>query len=502
MFSSSNVRTPGVRVGIRPDLHWLRSLLELDGLVVTVIALDAAVLALFAPTMLVQDSWLSFVDGRLIARSWLPHTDTLTHWTLGRSWVDQQWGAHLVLYEIVAHAGLVTALALGLVCIVSALAIVAVAARKLGASSPRTALGLLVPLVAAPWMMQLRAQSLALPLFAGVYALLALDAKRPSRRVLWVLPLLVVWANVHGSLALGVVLVALRGLDLLLRSSARWRGLTLLVCAPLSMLASPYGFRLVAYYRLMLFHPPLASFVQEWRPASASLATAAFFAAAFLVCAAWGSHPRSISLFEACALAVLLVAGLLAIRNAVWFGFAAALALSRLLDAAWPTRIGPTVSIKRMNRLIASAALAAVVVLGVVQAVRLPSALNRALPPSAAAAVAKAAGQHGLVLADDAHADWLLWEQPSLARRIDYDVRFELFDKAELQQIVLLKDGSHPVWRSCGSRARVVTLPAVADERTLVREGVLAPGWRTIVRIPGLVAISQPVRSVRGRCAL
>jgi hypothetical protein len=297
-------------------------------------------------------------------------------------------------------------------------------------------------------------------------------------------------------------LVALRGLDLLLRGSAKWRGLALLVCAPLSMLASPYGFRLVAYYRLMLFHPPLASFVQEWRPASASLATAAFFAAAFLVCAAWGSHPRAISLFEACALAVLLVAGLLAIRNAVWFGFAATVALSRLLEAAWPTRIGPTVSIKRMNRLIASAALAAAVVLGAVQAVRLPSALNRVFPPSAAAAVAKAAGPHGLVLADDAHADWLLWEQPSLARRIDYDVRFELFDKAELQQIVLLKNGSHPVWRSCGSQARVVTLPTVADERTLVREGVLAPGWRTIVQIPGLVAISQPVRSVRGRCAL
>ncbi|HEY4412201.1 MAG TPA: hypothetical protein VGN06_04315 [Gaiellaceae bacterium] len=485
-------RTPGVFT------RWL----EQDGLTVTVIALDAVLLAAFAAGMLVQDSWLSFVDGRLVARHWLPHVDTLTRWTLGRSWIDQQWAAHLLLYEVVAHAGLVVALALGVVCVVSALVIVAVAARKLGASSPRTAVAMLVPLVAAPWMTQLRAQSLALPLFAGVYALLVLDARRPGRRVLWTIPLLVIWANVHGSVALGAGLVALRGVELLLRRTAPVRGLALVVCAPLAMVASPYGFRLVAYYRLMLFHPPLASFVQEWHPAYVSIVTAGFFLAAFLVCAAWGAHPRAITAFEAVALAVLLVSGLLAVRNAVWFAFAAAVALSRLLDAVWPTRIDDSPSIRRMNRLVATVALVAVAVLSAVQAVRLPAALHRAFPPSAAAAVASAAGRDGVVLADDAHADWLLWEQPSLAGRIAYDVRFELFDRSELEELTLLRAGSHPIWRSCGSTASVVTFPNAAAELPLSREGVLAPGSRTLVRIPGFVAIRQPVRRTAARCAL
>ena len=476
--------------------------LDQDGLTVTVIALDAVLLAAFAAGMLVQDSWLSFVDGRLVARHWLPHVDTLTRWTLGRSWIDQQWAAHVLLYEVVAHAGLVVALALGVVCVVSALVIVAVAARKLGASSPRTAVAMLVPLVAAPWMTQLRAQSLALPLFAGVYALLVLDARRPGRRVLWAIPLLVLWANVHGSVALGAGLVALRGVELLLRRTAPVRGAALVVCAPLAMLASPYGFRLVAYYRLMLFHPPLASFVQEWRPAYASITTAGFFVAAFLVCAAWGAHPRSISPFEAVALAVLLLSALLAVRNAVWFAFAAAVALARLLDAVWPTRIDDSPSIRRMNRLVATAALSAVVVLAAVQAVRLPAALHRAFPASAAAAVASAAGRDGVVLADDAHADWLLWEQPSLAGRVAYDVRFELFDRNELEQLTLLRAGSHPIWRSCGSTASVVTFPNAAAEQPVLREGVLAPGSRTIVRIPGFVAIHQLVRHTGARCAL
>lgn len=492
-------RTPGV---VARWLVQFRSLLEQDGLAVTVIALDAGVLVALAAGMLVQDSWLSFVDGRLVAHHWLPHVDTLTRWTLGRSWIDQQWAAHLMLYEVAARVGLVGALALGVACVVSALAIVAVAARKLGASSPRTALGMLVPLVAAPWMTQLRAQSLALPLFAGVYALLVLDARRPGRRVLWTIPLLLIWANVHGSVTLGAGLVALRGAELLLRRTAPLRGSALLVCAPLAVLASPYGFRLAAYYRLMLFHPPLASFVQEWRPAYVSIATAAFFFSAFLVCAAWGAHPRAISSFEAFALVILLVSGLLAVRNAVWFAFAAAVALSRLLDAAWPTHIDDSPSIRRTNRLVATAALVAVAGLSAVQAVRLPAALHRAFPPSAAAAVASTAGHDGVVLADDAHADWLLWDQPVLAGRVAYDVRFELFDRNELEQLTLLRAGSHPIWRSCGSSASVVTFANVAAERPLSREGVLAAGSRTIVRLPGFVAIRQPVRHTGARCAL
>lgn len=480
----------------------VRDLLDRDGLAVTVIALDALALSVFAAGTLVQDSWLSFVDGRLIARHWLPHTDTLTHWTLGRSWVDQQWAAHVFLYEVVAHAGLVAAVAVGLACVLLAVVIVAVAARKLGASPSRTALAMLVPIIAAPWMMQLRAQSLALPLFSGVYALLALDARRPGRRVLWVVPLLVVWGNVHGSVALGVALTGFRGLELIVRRVAPWRGSALVVLSPLTMVASPYGIRLVAYYRLMLFHPPLASFVTEWRPAYVSLATAAFFVSAFLVCAAWGAHPRAISLFEAFALLMLLVAGLLAVRNAVWFGFAAAVALSRLLDAAWSTRIDDSVAIRRMNRLVGTTALAVAIVLAATQAARLPSALRRAFPPSAAAAVASAAGPHGIVLADDRHADWLLWEQPSLAGRVAYDVRFELFDKSELEQISLLKGGSQSVWRTCGSTASVVTFDGARGERPVLRERVLAKGSRVIVRAPGFIAVRQPVRAVRARCGL
>ena len=57
-----------------------------------------------------------------------------------------------------------------------------------------------------------RAQTLAFLLFALLLLLLLEDDVRPSRRVYLTLPLLVLWANVHGSVLLGAALVTLRGL--------------------------------------------------------------------------------------------------------------------------------------------------------------------------------------------------------------------------------------------------------------------------------------------------
>jgi hypothetical protein len=113
-------------------------------------------------------------------------------------------------------------------------------------------------------------------------------------------------------------------------------------------------------------------------------------------------------------------------------------------------------------------------------------------PPAAAARIAAAAGADGIVIADELDSDWLLWEQPSLAGRVAYDVRFELFGAREVGQIDLLDRVSHPVWRRCGSRARVVTFAGRQFLKVARREGVLAAGARVIVDTPRLVAVQQP----------
>jgi hypothetical protein len=475
-----------------------RHLLERDGLAVVVLALWTAALAVSLPSLLVQDSWLDFVDGRLVAEHGVPRVDTLTLWTLGRRWTDQQWGAHLVLYELAHRGGLPLVLGVGIACVIAALSILAGTTRTLGGSPRTTAIALALPLLATPWLAQLRAQTLALVLFAAVFGLLVSDSRRPGRRVLWVLPLLVVWANLHGSVALGAGLAALYGLSLAVSPASRLRGVVLLVGSPLALLASPYGFRLVAYYRLMLVDPALAHYVQEWKPPVLEASNAVFFISAVAIAGLWLVRRRSLTRFEQWSLPLLELAAFRAARNTVWFELAAVVALPRLLVSASRNEELP-LSIRRANVVLATAAVAvAALVLGL-ELAGATNRVDRGRPPAEAAAVAAAAGTHGVVLADDADADWLLWLEPSLAGRVAYDVRFELFNGQQLRDIQLLHEASPSLWRSCGALAQVVTFDSQADAQAA--RAVLTPGSRTIVDTSSFVAVVQPA-ATHPRCAL
>jgi hypothetical protein len=485
------IERPGA-LALPPVAARVRTLFERDALSIVVIATWTSVLALTMPLLVVQDTFLALVDGRLIAKHGLPHVDTLTYWTLGRSWTDQQWGAQLVLYQLAHHGGLVLAAVAGIACVVAALVAAAVATRKLGASSRSAAIGLLLPLIGYSSLTQVRTQSLALAPFVIVFGLLALDARRPGRRVLLVLPLLVLWANLHGSVALAAGLTALYGLTLLRRPAARRRAALLVVGAPLSVLASPYGLDLIGYYRTMLLHPPLAAFVQEWQPPSVEAATAGFFVSAFLLTALWARHQRVLTSFERWALPLLLVAAMTAVRNAVWFELAAAVSFPVLIDAAWPSQISLTQRVRRVNVLLASCAMCVALIVVAVQFARPATSLLQGRSPAAAAAVAAAAGVHGLVLADDADADWLLWQQPSLTGRVAFDVRFELFTRRELEQISGLRLASPTAWERCGATATVVTFEGSDELRLFRQAGVLAPGYRTIARGALFAAVVQP----------
>ncbi|MBA2424817.1 MAG: hypothetical protein H0V58_05600, partial [Actinobacteria bacterium] len=168
-------------------------------LVVLYAAFGIVFLTVFPPTLLVADSWLTLVAGREVVEHGLPSVDELTVLGLGQTWTNQQWGAQLIAYGSHALGGH------GLLTVVVALfalgvfAIAAVAARTLGAG-PRSILLTFFPvLLAAPWTFTIRAQVFALPLFTALIWLLASEARKPSRRVYLVFPLLVVWANIHGS---------------------------------------------------------------------------------------------------------------------------------------------------------------------------------------------------------------------------------------------------------------------------------------------------------------
>jgi hypothetical protein len=339
-------------------------------------------------------------------------------------------------------------------------------------------------------------------MFAIVFALLVLDSRAPSRRVYAVLPLLALWGNLHGSVVLGAALAGLHGLMLLRARTTRLRGAVLTIATPLMLVASPYGLDLVAYYRLMLVQSPLPAYVQEWGPVTVDGTTAIFLASAFGACLLYGRHRRVLTPLEQLALPLLLVAALLAIRNTIWFELALVVALPRLLDAVWPSRIVLTERLRRINLSLAVGCLALAGLSASFVLTRPATWFSASWPARDAAVVAAAAGSDGLVLADDRHSDWLLWEQPRLVGRIAHDIRFELMTRDQLASLSRLRAGSRPRWSRCGPSFAVLTFGDESHWHLALEDGGMASHARTVIRKPALYVVrSEPRPAARALAA-
>ena len=218
------------------------------------------------------------------------------------------------------------------IALVGAAALGLQAARSLGASRRSVWLAAAMCLPLAPWALQMRSQTLAVPLFVALLWLLASDSRRPSRRVLLALPLLVLWANLHGTVVLGVASVS--------AASPRWRppcavpprpgpGSAVPSCWPLHLrarlLASPYGIDLVGYYQNLLLNPMLKSLIEEWGVSSPSKATALFYIVAFATVALLARQRARLTGFEQLVLLSMLAVAISSLRSIVWFALAASL---------------------------------------------------------------------------------------------------------------------------------------------------------------------------------
>jgi hypothetical protein len=467
---------PTLLLGLRS----IRRFLEEECFILLALSLTLTAVAVAAPAgMIVPDTWLALVDGRWIAAHGLPHVDQLTVWTAGVHWVDQQWLGQLAFYGLAKAGGIKLCVGAALALDALALTGAAVAARRLGASAPSVALGCLIPILVGPWLLQARTQSLALPLFVAVYALVAADARRPSRRVYAAIPLLVLWANVHGSASLGAAILLLHGLLELGRR--RPRGLILALAAPAALVASPYGFGLVAYYRTMLIGSPLGHYVLEWGPTRLEAGTAPFFALAFLCVWLLARRGDAVSLFERLVLPLFVLLGLLAARNTIWLGLSCAVSAPSLFDGALGAPLALTRGMRRLNVGLSLFALLFAAVVAAAILSRPASALLGSWPPDGAAAVAATTSPSARVFADDAHSDWLLWQAPQLTGRLAYDVRFELFTPRQFARVRAFRDGTAP---AVASGYRVLTFP---DAETARR---LAPGRRVVYRSPRFVVVA------------
>ena len=437
---------------------------------------------------LAQDGWLAFLGGHEIAHHGLPRHDNLTVWAHGRQWVDQPWLSQLALYGLFAAGGAKLALLVNAGLIVGALVLAIALGRRSGASALRTAAVAAAAVSVASTYWQLRTQSFVYLLFVLALWLLVEDSRSPSRRVFLVLPLLVLWANLHGSVVLAGALVALRGATFGLgelragRPPSAWaaRCATLVIAPGLCIFASPYGFALSDYYRRTLFNPALERYIAEWRPPTFSYSTAPIFAVA--LAAVWLlGRSRRLTGYERLVIVGASALAIVSIRNCVWLGLATAVVLPRALEEAWPSR--PGVERVRVNRIAALAAVAAALVAFSLAAARPLSWLHRDWPKAAAAAVSReaAAGPSVKVFATLRYADWLLLEEPALKGRVALDARVELLTRSQLRGYVDLVNRIGYDSKAAAAGYRVIVLDR-ADDRQVERSFLAEPGVHSLYR--------------------
>ncbi len=463
---------------------------------IALLALAAALLGLLGQAI-VQDTWLALLAGRDVAEHGIPHHESLIVWAHGRRWVDQQWLAQLGMYELDQVGGIVLVGFVNAGLVIAGVLGLALAARRLGASA--NSVVRVLPLVVWPIAVtaSVRTQPWAYPLFAALVWLLASDARRPSARIWWCLPLLVLWGNMHGSASLGAGLVVLRGLTVLWerraalqRAPRAWaRGVALIVGAPLCLLATPYGLAIVHYYRTTLFNSGFRKLVAEWQPVTNSPVIAAvFFLTATIAVWSFGRHRSQTTLWERAAMLLLGAGAIVAVRNVVWFNLAAIVILPLSIDAAVRARAVRGRSHPRLNVAILTVGTVALALAAVASANRSPT--QRYYPTGGIAAVraAVSADPSLRVFADERYADWLLWRIPVLRGRVAYDARFELLSGAQLASIVVFKDRIGPSWETIASGYRLAVLQQSSPASAQLEH---EPGARVLFERNGMVVIRR-----------
>ena len=200
----------------------------------------------------------------------------------------------------------------------------------------------------------IRAQSFAYPLFVGLLWILLEDERR--ERYAWPLllgvPVLILWANIHGSALMGAVVGVAWVLYRMVvmrrrgdhRSSDRYLA-TAFAFGASALVVSPYSPQmLVDYYRSVMQNSTLAAYISEWAPATFSGVSIVFVVllALVLVIVGFGlGRGKRPSLPLGVLTVVMALAGIHAVRFQVWFAFPAVVLVADLMEAIAPSPVRP-----------------------------------------------------------------------------------------------------------------------------------------------------------------
>ena len=468
-----------------------------------------AFLAVALPTLAALIASLSTVDlayqlragAQMLDGQGIPTVDTWTFTAAGTPWLDQQWGAQLVLaaaYRLAGWTGLVV-LRAGLVAVI--FACLFEIARRRGIGVRVAALLTLAAFVVAAPALALRPQLIGMALFAVVLLLVTDRRRHPGR--LWLVPLVVVaWANIHGSFFLGPVVLGLAWLeDVHDRVPGARRTLAVALVSAAAASLTPFGPAVWAYAVGLSTNPAVTARITEWQPSSLrDIPGLVFFASVLGVVAIMARSGRVTAWPTLAWLAVFAGIGAYAARGIAWWPLGAVPAVAAIIALRRPGSIAvaePTETpvMRRLNAAVA----ALLVVIGIVlvpawrplePALGAPVGVLVDAPGGITAALRSLARPGDRLMNPQPWGSWFEFALPDL--NVSIDSRIELFPEEVWQghdRILSGRDGWATQLGAWGVTMVVFTpLEADADAR------LTAAGWRTLFQDEAGSILAAPGR--------
>jgi hypothetical protein len=219
--------------------------------------------------------WQITIGQWIVDHSMVPHTDVYSFTMRGQPWISTQWLAQVAYAAVYSLAGWTGPVVLTSTCIAVTFALLArFLAKRLSESTTLVFVGAALALT-VPHLLA-RPHVLALPVMMAWASGLVRAADRRDMPSFWLLPLMMLWANLHGGFVLGLALVAPIAVDAVLNAEAPQRKSLALWWAAFAIAAvaasclTPYGWNSLLAARRILALGEALPLIMEWRPADFS----------------------------------------------------------------------------------------------------------------------------------------------------------------------------------------------------------------------------------------
>ncbi len=306
----------------------------------------AMIVALGAFTMSLRtvtdpDVWWHLRTGQLI---WQNHalfrTDPYSFTRFGQSWINHEWLTDALMY-LIYRAGSWTALST--VFAVAASTALTVAYRRCDANASISALVTLCGAAAALPSLGVRPQVVSF-LLASLF-LRILDEAGPSRQLFWLVPLTLLWVNLHAGYAVGIALIVLYligvmsdatlGFEPRENATPKLRSLFLVLLPSIAIIAfNPYGMKMYSYPFETLHSQAMQSAIQEWAsPNFHEIKHLPTFILLLALLVLFAVQPRKVRPSQMLLLLAGITGALLSVRHIPLFVLIAIPTISRLLQS-------------------------------------------------------------------------------------------------------------------------------------------------------------------------